>query len=548
MAFGAGAPAPSGSPMDDYMRNYGARLQSMLSSEPGGGALGGGGPQTGFSDGGQIPPDQGLGPDLYRNTGLEPHLAPPVAARGGAGPTPSGPPSGTTTTTTQGGPATPAGAGTAENDQSANGKGSGTSFRDVWNAQSKENRQQYLDKLQDHLNSANESIDTAYQTMMKQLGGRPDMSLSKSEKGMLLMEFGLHMMANSSGRAYGRDTGAAAGAAGASAVQTAFGLQQQKRMTQQRYDQLQQQLTIAQGREKSNLAARSALETGRDIRAWGAQDASIARTEAQQTGAGERNTARIGAANDRAAAAEAGKNARSALAQQGIVRTFVNDQGEEVGVGRDGKTTILGKAAPGATGSGGKGGKGFASEANYRMYMDTYGHDENGQALTGPDLDKVKQDALAYASNPHSFTLTDPQRRQMAEKAADTYIRSNSLSWAGMTDKEIADKRAQFAEETFQRLKRNGSAPTPSALPPRPKSALSGTGGAAPPAAPGTAPPRASAGPPTAPPPGKPQAPQPALDYLKNNPAQAQAFFTKYGYVPPGFEKYLKPGNPSALH
>jgi len=527
MAFGA-APsqgAPSSSPMDDYMRTYGERLQSMLAGEAGGGALGGGAPvvASGFTDNGQIPPDQGLGPDLYRNLGV-PSTAGgggPSAPQGGAPPPPQG---------QQSAPgAAPGG------DQGGGAGGKGVSFRDIWNAQDKSTRQQYLDKLQDNLKAANQSIDGAYKQMMDQLGGRPDPSLSKQEKGMLLMEFGMRMMQHSSGRyGYGQDTGAALGAAGVETLGSMRNLQLQKLSRQQRYDQMQQQLAIAQGREKTNLAARSALETGRDIRAFGQQDTMLAREGMRQEGAGERQESRNSAA-DR----------RSQLAQQGIVRTFVDDSGSEIGVTRSGRTVNLGKAAPGSSGMGGKGGKGFASEANYRMYMDTYGKDENGQPLEGPALEQVKKDALTYASNPHAFTLTDAQKRQMAERSADNYIRSNQLSFAGMNDEEIAAKRTQFAEETYQRLKRNGTA-APNAganVPPRPGSGL---------ASPGGAPAKPAGRPATTPPPGSPTPNQKQMHALKSDPARIAPFFVKkFGWLPPEYHKYLNQTGiqpQSALH
>src|SRR6266404_3755424 len=302
MGFGAAAGPPT-SPMDDYMRNYGARLQSMLAGVPGyggGGGLGGlpvgrgGGPMAppgagegaGLADQDQIPPDAGLGPDLYRNTGFEPQqsaLAPqgapggsgqPQAAPGGGPPQAAGAPPG-------GPPAQPgAGPGAAPG---ADGGGKGTSFRDIWNAQ---------------------------------------------DKDTLLMEFGMRMMEHSSGRmGYGRDTGAAAGAAGVETIGSMRGLQKQKLDRQEQYDKLQQQLTIAQGREKTNLAARSALEEGRDIRAFGAQDTSLARTAMQQAGGEARTESRNTAAAGRVATTEAGKDRRSALARSDYVRQFADERG-----------------------------------------------------------------------------------------------------------------------------------------------------------------------------------------------------------------------------
>ncbi|HEX4620496.1 MAG TPA: hypothetical protein VH208_02915, partial [Myxococcaceae bacterium] len=322
--------------MDDYMRNYGARLQSLLAGEPGSGAMGGGGdqpPVSGFTDQGQIPPDQGLGPDLYRNTGLERM----PGGGGGGGAAPGGAPGGSPQAQP---PAQPGGQPGADGKPSHQGTGpEGAGFRDVWNAQDKATRQKYLDKLDDNLKSANESIDGAYKTMMQQLGGRPDPNLSKSEKGMLLMEFGLRMMQHSSGRAgYGRDTGAAAGAAGVETIQSMRGLQNQKLARQQRYDQLEQQLTIAQGREKSNLAARSALETGRDLRAFGQQDTQIEREGMRQEGANARAAGRTASALSIATMRESGANTRANLRHGELSRQFTNDQGEVQNVFKDGHT------------------------------------------------------------------------------------------------------------------------------------------------------------------------------------------------------------------
>lgn len=69
-------------------------------------------------------------------------------------------------------------------------------------------------------------ISKAYADLMQRMGEKPDTSLSKSDKGMLLMEFGLHMLANS-GR---MDTGSNIGMSGLNVLnsfhQMKFGKQQ----------------------------------------------------------------------------------------------------------------------------------------------------------------------------------------------------------------------------------------------------------------------------------------------------------------------------------
>lgn len=69
-------------------------------------------------------------------------------------------------------------------------------------------------KQLDDLESRVGSIDKAYLAMAQQLGQRPSTKLSRKEKGMLIMEFGLQLMAQSAGSAHGGDVGGAVGEAG----------------------------------------------------------------------------------------------------------------------------------------------------------------------------------------------------------------------------------------------------------------------------------------------------------------------------------------------
>lgn len=529
----------SQSPLDAYMQNYGARLQSLLAGDPNGGA------DPTVSSAGSV---SNLGPDMYQPSPPQVPQQSALASPGGAGAGPQGPaPSG-------GGQGAPqAGAQGAPQPDAKGDKG--LSFRDLWNQQDKDTRQKYLDQLQNHLKQTNETIDSAYQTMMKQLGGRPNTSLSRSDKGMLLMEFGLRMMEHSQSH-YGQ-TNSTAGAIGQSGVETlgtARGLIANKQAQQQKYDTLQQQLTIAQGKEKAQLASRSALEEGRDVRAFGQQNSMLERTAMQQQGAGDRNDARIAGAAARTDVTEAGKNQRASNAAGQVKRTVTGDDGSIYGVtgngslvqlGKDGKTI---KANPGG-GSGG--GKLTAAQANYNLYMSTNGKDKDGNPLQGEDLQAVQQEALKYAANPRTYQLSEPQMRQMAEKSADSFIRANPTSWLGMSPDEVAAKRSEYAEGEYNRLQRGGPAsPVP---PARPRSALEGTGPTGSPARGATGGGRTSSPAgnnttgqtgsiPTQVPQGGrgPNAQQLAL--LNQDPQKyASYFLQKFGYLPREYQQFAKP-------
>lgn len=519
-------PQPDPTGLDAYMATYGQRLQSML-ADPNAGQDPNAGPvmaptnppaESGFTDGGQPPEGPGLGPDDYRQFGgaPAPNSAPPPSVMDPKANQPAG--------------AAPAGPGALES--KGQDQQGGLSFRDLWKAQSKTDRQEYLDKLQNHLKQADQTIDSAYGTMMKQLGGRPQTDLSQSDKGMLLMEFGMRMMQNSSGRyGYGKDTGAAFGAAGVSTLQDAQGLKNRNLASQQRYDQMQQQLTIAQGKEKSALAGRSALEEGRDLRAFGQQDSMLARVDAQQQGANTRNDARITAAGDRVDTTEAGKDRRAKMGAAAYTHFTQDADGNVVGINRNGDSeTVKGadgnpiKAPPG--GLGGKGTRGTAAETNYNLYLKTYGVNDDGTPLSGAALQKAQQDALAYASNPRSANLSDAQMLQMASKSADSEIRANPLAWSGMNPDEINAKRTEIVNQEFQRLKRTGTAG-----PGAGGSPLSRAGGGAIP---------------TQPTGRSPNSAQLAL--LSSNPkANAPYFLKKFGYLPKEFQQYATTAPASAL-
>lgn len=556
------------SPLDAYMANYGEQLQSMLASDPNsGGAADPGMAAAGTtSDLGnpdfyqtQLPPMPQVPQQSAMSTApaAGPGSAQPQGTAPSGGPAPAGPaPQSALTTAPSGSPAAarsaafdnPQAQAAAANGQkpapgSTDGDQNGLSFRQLFQQQPKDDREKYVKQLQAHLKQADQTIDSAYKQMMDKLGGKPDPSLTKQDKGMLLMEFGMRMMEHSRSQ-YGQtnETGAAFGQAGTETIQSAKGMIAAKQANQQRYDQMQQQLTIAQGKEKSQLASRSALEAGRDARAFTQQDAMLERVQQQQQGANDRNANTVQGANDRNANTVSGANARAAAAGNQVKRTVTGDDGSMYGVTGNGQLVQLGKdgnpikANPGG-GSGG--GKQTAAQANYNLYVSTYGKDKDGNPLTGEDLQSVQREALNYAAAPSKYKLSDPQIEQMAEKSGDSFVRANPTAWMGKSTEEIAAARSTYVQNEISRLKSGRDSPGAS-----PGGALTTSPARTPGAAPRAATP---GGPiPVSPQPGGkgPNAAQ--LQLLNSDPKNQAANFLKYfGYLPREYQSYVQ--SPSAL-
>lgn len=128
------------------------------------------------------------------------------------------------------------------------------SFQQQWERLSADQQKKAVDELENALKAGNQSIDAAYDEMIAQLGQRPSGKLSRQDKGMLLMEFGLALMANSRP---GVSLGEAVGAAGSQALGS---FRNMTRGRQQQYDQRSSEINAARAKAKSALAEKGTVE------------------------------------------------------------------------------------------------------------------------------------------------------------------------------------------------------------------------------------------------------------------------------------------------
>lgn len=247
-------------------------------------------------------------------------------------------------------------------------EGRGTTFRDVWEQAPEKERRAYVKRLEEALARGNQTIDSAYDQMIQQIGARPEGKLSRQDKAMLLMEFGLSLMANSAHNRYGGDLG---GAIGASGLQT---LQRYRELTQgpQRdYDRRVAEIEKGRAEAKARLAEKSALE---DVAASVREDESdlVRGTFTADDGTIYRYNRR------------------------GEATPFLDEQGRPIRA-RDRL----------------RGGRTFESEWRYKQYLEDHGIDpETGQPkpgarLSAEDLRRIKREALQYAVSSRGVTGRD---------------------------------------------------------------------------------------------------------------------------------------------
>jgi hypothetical protein len=408
------------SALEEYSRNYGAKLraalgggiQSSLVEDPK--AAPGqpnGRPQMGDSPLARMPPnDEGTGEGAYI-----PPEDPVVPMEPGGSADPEG-------GQDMGGPMSSplAQGGSNEPGSAMETKKGGYTFRKMYGEAPEPVKTQQVDKLEEALKKGNETIDSAYDELVKQLGAAPEKNkkLSRQEKGMLLMEFGLNVLANNK-KGFG-----GIGAAGGQALKSYNDMSTGPRKD---YDATRGAIEGARARDKTKLATESAL---------------------------------------------AGIKAREPAAGK-LPGRFTGDDGNVYFYDQDGKVQPAldeaGKPIKAAAKDRlGEGGKEFESDAKYKRYMEIYGTDpRTGQPLEGLALQKVKQDALDF-SNDRGRTLDDLDLDLEASKSADDFIRSQADLFRDMTPDQVNEYRNKLVKERRGGLKR----PTRSYLEPNEPSRL----------------------------------------------------------------------------
>jgi hypothetical protein len=390
------------SALEEYSRNYGAKLRSALSGVPE--PQGGGFAQT-EENKRVVEANDPMFRQPQQETGGEGAYIPPedpIVPREPGGTTdPEG-------GDDMGGPmASPMEQGGSAQPGSAMGKkGEGYTFRKMYGDAPPAVKTREVDKLEEALKKGNETIDSAYDQLVKQLGTRPEKrkKLTRDEKGMLLMEFGLNVLANN------KKGFAGIGAAGAQSLKS---YQQTAMGPRQDYDATLGAIEGARAKDKTKLATESAL---------------------------------------------AGIKAREPAAGK-LPGRFTGDDGNVYFYDQDGKVQPAlddaGKPIKAAQVDRlGAGGKEFESDSKYNRYLEIYGKDpRTGEPLSGLALQKVKQDALDF-SNDRGRTLDELDLDLEAAKSADDFIRSQADLFRDMTPDQVNEYRNKLVKERRGSLKR----------------------------------------------------------------------------------------------
>lgn len=165
-------------------------------------------------------------------------------------------------------------------------------------------------------------LDEGYREIMEILGERPNTRTSRREKGLLIMEFGLHLMANSAASRHGGDLGGAIGDSGINAIESYRRMKQEKKGEQRAWDDK------AEGLGMDQLRRQQALEDEQRADERGAL-VDVRRDAARRDSAYERLTRRM---------------------PDGALHTFaVNPYtGDEVDLGEVAEETVRGRGGSGS--------------------------------------------------------------------------------------------------------------------------------------------------------------------------------------------------------
>jgi hypothetical protein len=305
----------------------------------------------------------------------------------------------------------------------------GTSVRSAYKSMSDEDQKKQAADLEDALSRGGTNIDQAYDELVKQMGTRPDEDLSKEEKAMLIIEFGLNLMANSSSRAYGDDLG---GALGATGLNTMDSYQRTKGARARNYDR-----------------QRSALEAGR-VKDKAAMSEFAAKEEIKEDAKLPEEFAPV-------------KPDRDNIITEDGSYFSVTDGVPAPLVGPDGN--VLKAPAKDVVGSDAT--RPTAYQTQLESFMQANGYDWEGnpvqpglEPLEGPDLLKLRQRAIAAARDAGGEFLSDTEIRREAERLVDAHIRNViDFQYRDFTPQQMEAEREKLVEQRVRRMKMERDGP-----------------------------------------------------------------------------------------
>lgn len=298
-----------------------------------------------------------------------------------------------------------------------------TSVRDLYKTQGDAEQQKQAADLEDALKRGGSSIDKAYDELVKQMGTRPDEGLTKEDKAMLLIEFGLNLMANSSGDAYGEDLGGAIGATGLNSMDS---YQRTKGARTRDWDA--RRSALEQGRVKDKLN-QSMLATKEEVQA----DAALPREFANQRPDRDQF---------------AGGDGYMYETVDGKARRMVDENGKPIRA-----------AQKDVTGSGGSE-KVFEFDHRRKAYMESRGYDWEGNPLqgdlpklSGSQLRKLRREATEFAGDTKNASMSDEEITQQAIRSVEDQMRFSQDLYRDYTPAQYEAERKRLVAERIKEIK-----------------------------------------------------------------------------------------------